>query len=131
MLEIDQLFTKKFIDSNFGLPIAHENLDYIPTIGTAYAEIFVIQNDKTPFSVSSSDETDGIFRVILRYPVKSSSIAAKAMADTIFNVFKIGSRHDYTNTRVTISAVGRDQGVKETGWYKLVLSIRYKAFIRR
>lgn len=130
-LRIDQALVKLFVDSAFGLPIAHENDNYEPTAGTSYAEIFVLQNDTTPFSLSDSNETDGVFRVILRYKLDKGAIAAKTMADTIFQAFGIGLRVVYDSATLTIINHSRQQGIPEDGWYKLVLSIGYKAVIRR
>jgi len=130
MLKVDQGLTNLFISSAFGLPIAHENAKYEPTLGTAYAEIFTIPNDETALS-TDSDVTDGLFRIILRYPVQGGAIAAKTMADTIFDVFKVNSYFYYDNQKIEIIGFSRDTGYHESGWYKLVLSIRYNAFIRR
>lgn len=133
MLRVDQGLTNLFINSSFGIGIAHENAKYTPILGTAYAKIYTIPNDQTAFSCDS-DQTDGIFRIILRYPLQSGAIVAKAMADTIFAVFKVGSYIYYPDTtgqKIEITGLSRDTGYHETGWYKLVLSIRYNAFIRR
>jgi hypothetical protein len=131
MLKVDQGLVNLFINSAFGLPICHENIPYTPVEGTPYAEIFVIPNDQTALSLYETDQTDGIFRVILRYPVNTSAIPAKTMADTIFAVFKIGSYFYYGDQKVEITGFSRNVGLNEAGWYKLVLSINYNAFIRR
>jgi len=130
VLKVDQGLTNLFITSSFGLPIAHENAKYTPVLGTAYAEIYTIPNDQTALS-TDTDQTDGIFRIILRYPLQSGAIAAKTMADTIFAAFKVNSYFYYNNQKIEITGFSRDTGYHETGWYKLVLSIRYNAFIRR
>lgn len=131
MLKVDQGLIDMFVDSAFGLPVAHENVAYTPTSGTAYAELIVMPNDQTAFSVSDTDRTDGIFRVILRYPVNGGAVTAKTMADTVFAVFKVGSFFYYDDQKIEITGFTRDTGYHESGWYKLVLSIRYNAFIRR
>jgi hypothetical protein len=133
MLRVDQGLTNLFINSNFGIGIAHENAKYTPALGTPYAEIYTIPNDQAALS-TDTDQTDGIFRIILRYPLQSGAITAKTMADTIFAVFKVGSYTYYPDTtgqKIEITGLSRDTGYHEVGWYKLVLSIRYNAFIRR
>lgn len=130
-LRIDQALTSRFIAGAYGIGIAHENLPYSPTIGTAYAELNVLPNDETAFSANDSDETDGIFRIILRYPENAGAIPAKTMADSIFDGFKVGDKFTYDGQMVEITGRQRAPGVRETGWYKLVLSIAYQAFTRR
>ena len=136
MLAVDQAFVSAFINAAFGLPIAHENLPYTPTAGTADAELLNIPNDVTPYSLRDSDETTGLFRVILRYPVDTGAVAAKTMTDAIFAVFKLGTTVSYNATGNPVTSaqvvgVQRLPGVVEDGWYKLVLTIRYRAFLRR
>ncbi|MCO6427057.1 phage tail terminator-like protein [Nitrosomonas communis] len=130
-IKIDQALIQHFISGSFGLPIAHENLPYSPVAGTAYAEILVIQNDITAADLSHTNETDGIFRVILRYPVDSGSIAVKQKADAIFSYFKIGSEIAYAGQEIVITRHARANGYSEQGWYKIVITISYKAFLAR
>ena len=129
MIEIDQAFTSAFIDADFGLPIAHENMDYDP--GEAYAEITVLQNDATALDLSRTAETDGVFQVILRYPSGSGAYAIKAKAGEIFSVFKIGKDFEYDGVTARITRNQRFPGVQEEGWYKIILTIGYRAFISR
>jgi len=130
-VKIDQAFTNAFITAEYGLPIAHENLPYVPVPGTAYAELIVAQNDQSPFSITDSNETTGVFRVILRYPLLSGAIGIKTMADTISATFKIGTLLTYDGQSVKINRVGRDVGFPEEGWYKIVLTFTYWAYIAR
>lgn len=130
MLKIDQALVERFTGGGFGLPIAHENAPYTPT-GAPYAELLVLQNDRTPYSLADSDETDGVFRVILRYPVNGGAVAIKTKADEIFAAFKIGQRLTYSGQTLTILSQQRQPGVPEDGWFKLVLTMAYKANIAR
>jgi hypothetical protein len=130
-VKIDQALVDTFIDAGFGLAIAHENLPYSPVIGTPYAELIVLQNDTTMFSLHHSNQTDGVFRVILKYPVDSGSIAVKQKADAIFEVYKIGRKLTYDGVSLTIVNHSRRNGVAENGWYSVVLTIAYRAFIKR
>ena len=71
VVKIDQAFVSSFIAGGFGLEIAHENLAYEPTTGTEYAELRTLNNDVTAYDLATLDITDGVFRVILRYPANS------------------------------------------------------------
>jgi hypothetical protein len=129
-LPIDQAFINQFIEADFGLPIAHENAPYDPLPGTAYAELICINNDFTPYSLSDSLETEGIFRVILRYPIGGYSITAKTMADLILAAFPINSLVEYGTSKSKVIKHQRNTGAPEEGWYKIVVSITHKTFRR-
>ena len=129
-IKIDQALIKKFEDSSFGLPIAYEDSNFDPA-GSAYAEIIVAPNNITPLGLSETNETDGVFRVILRYPTGNQAVAAKQKADSIFAAFPIGQRLTYDSTVVLITSNKREPGYPEDGWYKLVLTMAYKAYLTR
>jgi len=131
MLKIDQAFIESFIEADFQIPTVYENTSYTPVVGTAYAELRMLPNDKTAYTVSDVDETDGIFRIILRYPANAGAMAAKIKAQDIAEYYTIGSQVEYDGQSAIITGFSRQEGFPETGWYKIIVSIRYRAFIRR
>lgn len=130
-VKIDQALIQHFINGNFGIGIAHENQIYSPVVGTPYAEISVIQNDITPVDLSFENETDGIFRIVLHYQADTGAVEAKLMADTIFAYFDIGETISYNGQSVWVSSHHRYKGAVEQGWYKIIMTIGYQAYIRR
>lgn len=130
-VKIDQALIARFMAGNHGLQVAHENLPFKPQQGTAYVELRVLPNDITPLSLSGSDETDGVFRVLLNWPRDGGAIPAKQKADEILARFPVGQRVDYDGQRVHVTATQRANGVAEDGWFRLVLSITYRAFTER
>ena len=129
--KIDQAFIDTYIDADIGLPIAHENITYKPTAGTKYVELLNIPNDVSPLSLNDSNETDGLFRIILYWPTNVGSVQAKLKADEIMAVFTIGSKVCYSNQCATITRVSRQKGTADDSWYKTVITIRYYAVIGR
>ena len=129
--KLEQALVQRFIDGNFGLPIAYENNGYEPAAGTPYAEISTFVNDETPLSMNSSDQTDGFFQVILRYPENEYSWDAKNKADEIRNVFKIGLRLVNDGQKLTVTSRSADKGFNEDGWYKIVLRVFFTAVLPR
>lgn len=128
-LKIHQAFVDTFINAAFGLPTAHENAPYDPVIGTAYAEIRVLDAGTQPFSMDSvTVRSDGLFRVLLNYPAEAGAIAAKTMADAIFAVFAIGSTVQYGGLECVITQQQIQPGYVDGGWYRLVLTMRYVCF---
>jgi len=131
VVKIDQAFVSEFIAGNFGIPIAHENTAYDATNGAAYAEIGVLQNNVTPLTLNNSDQTDGIFQVILRYPSNSGAMVAKQKTDDIFSHFRFGKTFRYGGVAVKTTSLQRQPGINEDGWYKIILTIAYTAIITR
>jgi hypothetical protein len=131
LIKIDLAFQNAFVGAAFGLPIVFENEQYTPTAGRAYAELKVLQNDVSPATLNDSNDSDGVFRVILRYPVDTGAFDAKTKADQIFAVFAIGARLIYDGVTVIIMRNSRQPGLAEDGWYKLVLDMPYRANFAR
>ena len=130
-IKIDQAFIQSFIDGAYGLETAYQNQPYTPTAGTPYAELLNIPNDITALDLKDTNETDGLFRIILRYPVDSGAFAAKNEAETIMASYSIGSSVSYSGQSARITAVNRQQGVVEESWYVTLITISYRAFIPR
>lgn len=130
-IAVDQALVSSFISGSFGLPIAHENLEYTPTTGTAYAEITVFDSDKMPETVNTADRQIGMFQVVLRYPTNSGAIVAKTKAAEILDHFKLYSIHEYSDQKVRITEHKRGPGYPEDGWYKIVLRMSFLAFTPR
>lgn len=129
MIEITQAFVQTFVNAAFGLGIAHENKPYKPTHGTPYAELIVFDAGSSAYAVDATTKrSDGLYRVILRYPTEVGAIVAKQMADTIFAAFAIGSTIAYNGVGVQIVQHQIQPGSAENGWYKLVLTMRYVCF---
>ena len=106
-------------------------MPYTPVSGTAYAELINIPNAIDSLTLSDMNETSGIFRVILRYPIDGGAITPKAKAEAIMAHYPIGSNVAYSEQSATIRSVDRQAGVVEDAWYTLVVSIRYISFITR
>lgn len=130
-IKIDQAFVQSFIDGSFGIPVNYENMPYTPVSGTAYAELINIPNPIDSMTLSDMNETSGIFRVILRYPVDSGAITPKTKAEEIMAHYPIGSSVAYSGQSATIRSVSRQAGAVMEAWYTIVVSIRYISFITR
>lgn len=130
-IKIDLALIQTFIDGAYGLDVSHENLSYTPTAGSPYAELTVIPNDITPLTLADSNETDGIFRIILHHPLDKGAITSKTMADTILGDYAIGTTLTYDTQDVLITGNGRETGIAEDGWYRIILTVRYYATLNR
>jgi hypothetical protein len=129
--KLEQALVQHFIDAAFGLPIAYENNGYDPVPGTAYAELSTFVNDTSALSLNTSDQTDGLLQVILRYPEGEFSWDAKNKADAIGAVFKLGLRLKNDGHQLTVTRRAVQPGVNEAGWYKIVLRVFFIAVLPR
>jgi hypothetical protein len=129
--KLEQALIQHFIDAGFGLPIAYENSEYTPEAGTAYVHLGTFVNDTTTLSLNTSDQTDGLLQVILRYPEDGYSWDAKNKADAISAVFKLGLRLENDGQRLTVIRRSQAPGVNEAGWYKIVLRVFFIAVLPR
>lgn len=129
MISIDQALISEFIVGSFGLPVAYENEPLLPS--GPHAELLVLQNDVTPLTLNTTDATDGVFRIILRYPVNTGAVEIKQKADEIFHHFRIGKGCLYGGIITKITSQQRQPGIAEEGWYKIVLTLGYRAFLPR
>lgn len=129
--KIDSALIDHWRVGNFWLSTAYENQPFTPPENKPWAEIRVLPNDITPYSLNDCDQTDGVFRVILNYKTDAGAVAPKAKADEVFSHYAIGSRISYAGQTLTINRHQRQPGLAEDGWYRLVLSIGYTAFIER
>lgn len=130
-VKIDQSFVNAYIDADIGLSIAHENTGFEPAAGTEYVELLNMPNDITPADLTSTNETDGLFRIILRWPVNDGAIQAKLKADEIISAFSIGSTVCYESQCARVTKTERHKGYAENVWYKIILSVSYYANIKR
>jgi len=133
MLKVNQAFVDSFIKAGFfdKKMIAHENVIFTPPKDGMYAEIMVIENDVTPLDLNSINESDGIFRVILRSPAGGGAVAVRTMSDKITAFYRIGKTIEYDTQRVVIRKFSAAPGESRDGWYTFIITIYYKAYTRR
>ena len=130
-IKLDQALVQSFIDGAFGLPIAHENTDYVPVHGTPFAELAVFQNEVKPFDLNTNDNVTGLLQIILRYPQGGVAVAAKAKADEILTNYKIGNVYTYGGQALTVTGRQRFSNTQSGGWYEVGLRVNFVAFTAR
>jgi len=130
-VELTQAFVQSFIEGDFGFEIAYENTDFTPTAGTPYAELRMFGNDITPFSLSDSDQTDGVFKVTLNFVRGDGDINPKILAQQVIDCFYIGREISYEGVTATVTKKRITDTSTGDGWYKLTVTIFYKAFLIR
>lgn len=130
-LKVAQALYQAWIGGDFGLPTAYPNQAFEPIDGVPYAQVYVAGNDTTAKDLAHTDVTDGVFRVILRYPANGGAIAGERKSEEIRKYYHIGKRFEYDGQLVVVRSYSQEPGAPDDGWYKLVLTIRYDADLPR
>jgi len=129
--EIHQALVQSFIDGAFGLPTAHENDDYKPVAGTAYAELEVVENSENAFTLNDLNDETGYLQIGLNYPTGAGAIPAKTMETTIADAYPIGTVLTYGSQSLEITGIQRPSPAPRDGWYRRLLRINFIAYLAR
>lgn len=132
-VKIDQALVQAVIDAGLSIPLAHENIEFSPTVGQAHVVVEIIRNQATPvtYGASGIDETTGLLQCTLRYPVNVGALLAKTKADELMAYFRIGRVFTYSGQRVQIVSKDRGSGRVDDGWYQLITRFEFQARTQR
>ena len=114
------------------MAIAWENVNFVTptTIGTPYLRSWLLPGKTTGLTLgpNSFDEYLGIFQIDCLYPIGQGWYDCKAKAGAICTHFKKGTLITYNNIEVRTYRVYPDSGDPDGEYYKVSVSIEYKAF---
>ena len=130
-IKLDQALVQSFIDGAFGLPVAHENDDYSPVAGTAYAELDVTMNGENGFTLTDLNDITGYLQIGLNYPTGAGAIPAKTMEKTVADAYPIGTVLTYSAQSLEITGIQRPTPAPRDGWYRRLLRINFVAYLPR
>lgn len=111
-------------------PVAWENKDYTPVLGTLYLRPTNLQGG-TPAITAAQDITTGIYQVDVFAESGQGKNAAVVMADTIAAHFKTDTELTYNGRLVRVRQVNRGTAFNSNGWYQLPVEIVYDAYTAR
>ena len=105
---------------------ARENTSFIkPAKTVAWASVFNLPAQTSALSLRDSDEMAGVYQIDVNYPIDGGPGSALSMADAIRAWFKRGT----SVGGVEIGAVTVNQGAPIDGWYRVSVSVFYRAFV--
>lgn len=130
---IDSALLQGFTSGTFGLPWASENRAYAPAAGTAWAEVFILPNQPSVASLGGGglDAHDGIMQINLNYPAGDGAAAAKQKATTIRAYFYAGRIVSYGGQDVEIVSCGRGPGRNVDSWFRVPVTVQWRAWTTR
>jgi hypothetical protein len=105
---------------------AYANAEFAkPGTSIAWAAVFAIPAQTEILSITDTDEMAGVFQIDINYPQNTGAGSAQAMADSIRAWFKRGTVLD----GVHLGAVSVTPGAVVDGWYRVSVSVLYRAFV--
>jgi len=119
------------LNSLSGLPdVAWENIVFKPTTGTPFVSTLVIPTKRSPAvaGANPSQRYDGIFRVDVIYPEGNGPKDADEMADSIIEHMDASIDIVTPGVTVRIDSATRGQGVVDSPWYIIPVSINFYAY---
>lgn len=110
-------------------PVAWENSDYEPTLGTLYVRAYNLFGDtaQSTLGESGEDMTIGIFQLDVFAESGKGKKAAMDMADLLADRFKRGTDLTYNSRVVTVTRVQRRTANNSGGWYQIPVEVVYRA----
>lgn len=110
------------------IPVAWENVDYKPTVGTLYLRPTLLPADTDPFGTSYDSSLDhlGIYQIDVIAPVDQGKGQAFTKADIIATAFSYGEL-SYNGVIVTIKSSSPSPGKRDGAWFILPVIISYQS----
>lgn len=111
-------------------PVAWENLEFEPSLGTLYLRPTNIRGDT--YAEAGQDFNMGIYMIDVFTESGQGRNETIVMADLIADRFKLDTEMTYNGVTVRIENVSCGSGiVVNDGWYQLPVSIDYYSFTAR
>jgi len=144
-LKIDQSFIQTVLNGSLAIDIIHENGAYSVWGGSSYTHhsgVYTPETNREHIEIrsfpagtaditSDSDESVGLFQAIIKYPADVGAITIKAKAETLLDLFTIGTPITYDSQKTYPVSKNRDGGRIDGGFYQIVCRVNYRAFISR
>tara|TARA_R110000772_G_scaffold60108_9_gene135719 strand:- start:1990 stop:2406 length:417 start_codon:yes stop_codon:yes gene_type:complete len=110
------------------VPVAYENSEYTPTVGTLYLRATHLPADTLPIGLAFTSALDhlGIYQVDVIAPVDKGKGAAFAMADLLITAFPRGDL-TYNGVKVRIKSVSPQPGTRDGAYYIVSVIINYQS----
>lgn len=110
-------------------PIAYENAEYEPQVGTLFLQETFLPNIKDAVGVAhtSSDDYEGLYQVTVFDGRGDRRFAAQEQARLISLHFPRGAEYTYNGVKVKITGSQLASGITEDGWFSIPVTISWRA----
>jgi len=110
------------------IPVAWENIDYKPTVGTLFVRPTLLPADTAPIGISYISALDhlGVYQVDVIAPLDGGKGQAILKADLLATAFPRGDLI-YNSKIVRIKSTSRSAGVRDGAYYIVSVIINYQS----
>ena len=110
------------------VPVAWENLDYKPVVGTLFIRPTLLPSDSQPTGLSYVSAIDhlGLYQIDILSPIDKGKGQAITMADLLVTSFARGELA-YNGKIVTIKSASRGSGSRDSAWFIVSVTITYQS----
>lgn len=113
--------------------IQQENVKFTPPTNLPWAALWFIPNEKSVATLGTDglDELTGVFQIDLNFPADSGRATAHEFCDVVESRFTSGKKLTYSGQDVTISSCGRSQGRNVDGFFRVPVTVSFRALLVR
>jgi|TARA_R110000822_G_scaffold50546_1_gene131899 hypothetical protein len=107
--------------------VAYPNINFEPTLGTAYLRANMIPVDTVQVSLGTSgkDETSGILQIDV---VQPAGEGRSTLPDNIADHFKRGTVMTYNGVNIRVRSVSISSPIRDEAWYFIPVSINFQTY---
>jgi hypothetical protein len=112
------------------MPIAWENVEYKPTVGTAYFRVWMLPAETEVVTLGQSpwQLRLGVFQVSVFYPIGVGFVVPKVKAAEVVAAFKANTSFVFNGLTVIIDKSWPAPGFADGVWYHIPVSVRYRCY---
>jgi len=130
--KIDTALASAYIAGAFGLPVQWPNESFTSS-GTAWSRYSFVP--ATPGNDTLSrigrDRYTGFIQIDLNYQPDEGRNSASSKAEEVRAYFSLNRNHSHKGQSVTVEKIGISQGRLVDGWFRISVSVYWRANIQR
>jgi len=110
------------------MPVAWENVKYVPTVGVAYFRAWLLPGETQVMTLGQEPWTErvGVFQVSVVEPIEIGFGIPVAKAAEVVAAFKPNTSFVYNGLTVIIDKSWLSSGRVEDAWYHIPVNIKYR-----
>lgn len=110
---------------------AYENSAFVkPPANASWASVFFLPAQNSSLSLDSNEHS-GVMQIDVNAPTNIGAGAVISVADNIMSVFRHGASFTAAGQRVEVASTSISPGRVVDGWYRVSVSVFYRAFVPR
>ncbi len=131
--KIESALISGYLGAGLALPTQYENIDFSKPDSSPWAAVWFVPNDPIMSSLGDDgfDEYNGFLQVDLNYARNDGRKKSREHYEILRNHFKAGTVFTDNGQSVMSTHCGMSQGREIDGWYRVSVSIYFRAYVER